>query len=94
MTYQVVSDVPNNTKNGVSEYDYVTVQINVYDTGYADLQTLVGLIRTALDYVSGTYNGVVVDKIFFEGGSDAFDDTFGDNGIYQYNMDFRFNLNL
>ena len=94
MTYQVVSDVPNNTKNGVSEYDYVTVQINVYDTGYEDLQTLVGLVRTALDYVSGTYNGVVVDKIFFEGGSDAFDDTFGDNGIYQYSVDFRFNLNM
>jgi len=94
MTYQVVSDSPNNTKNGVSEYDYVTVQISVFETRYEDLQTLVGLVRTALDYVSGTYNGVEVDKIFFESASEAFDDSFGDNGIYQYNMDFRFNLNL
>lgn len=94
MTYQVISDNPNNTKNGVSEYDYVNVQISIFDNRYEDLQTLVGLVRTALDYTSGTFNGVVVDKIFFQSASEAFDDSFGNNGIYQYNMDFRFNLNL
>lgn len=94
MTYQIISDTPNNTKNGVSEYDYVNVQISVYDNRYADLQNLVGLLRTSLDYTSGTFNGVVVDKIFFQSASEAFDESFGDNGLYQYNMDFRFNLNL
>ena len=93
MTYQVVSDTPNNTKNYKSLYDYVTVQINVYDTKYDDLQALVALVRNALAYKSGTFNTVVVNKIFFEGGSDAYDETFGDNGIYQYTMDFQFNLN-
>ena len=93
MTYQVVSDTPNNTKNYKSLYDYVIVQINFYDTRYDDLQGLVGIVRNALEYNSGTFNSVVVNKIFFQGGSDAYDESFGDNGIYQYNTDFQFNLN-
>ena len=67
ITYQVVSDEPNNTKNGVSSYDYVTVQISIYDVRYASLIDLAGKLRTALDYVSGTFRGVQVDKIFFQG---------------------------
>ena len=56
ITYQMFGDEPNNTKNGVSEYDYVRVQISFYHNNYADLVTLAGHIRTALDYVSGTYS--------------------------------------
>ncbi len=92
--YHIVNDVPLNTKNGKSTYDYVTVQISVFHDNYTTLQLLVGYIQNALDYTSGTFNGVVVDKIFFQGASEAFDDTAGMNGIYMYNMDFQFNLNL
>ena len=90
--YHVVSNEPNNTKNYKSLYDYVTVQISVYDSGYADLQNLVGIVRNALEYKSGTFNSVMIDKIFFQGGSSAYDDNAGMNGLYQYNMDFQFNM--
>ena len=90
--YHIVSNTPNNTKNYKSLYDYITVQISVYDSGYADLQNLVGIVRNALEYKSGTFNSVMIDKIFFQGGSSAYDDSAGMNGLYQYDMDFQFNM--
>jgi hypothetical protein len=93
IVYQVVSDIPNMTKNGVSTYDYVSVQITLVHSKYSELMTLSANVRTALDYVSGTYDGVVVDKIFFENSVESFDDTSGTNGIYQIAQDYRFNIN-
>ena len=93
ITYQVVSDEPNNTKNGVSTYDYVTVQISIYDLRYSSLVELAGKVRTALDYTSGTFRGVVVDKIFFQNQNELFDDSAGEQGFYGIAQDYRFNIN-
>ncbi len=93
ITYQVVSDEPNNTKNGVSTYDYVTVQISIYDLRYSSLVELAGKVRTALDYTSGTFRSVVVDKIFFENQNETFDDSAGEQGFYGIAQDYRFNIN-
>jgi hypothetical protein len=93
ITYQVVSDEPNNTKNGVSQYDYVTVQINIYSNRYSNMIDLAGKVRTALDYTSGTFRGVVVDKIFFQNQNELFDDSAGEQGFYGITQDYRFNIN-
>ena len=92
IVYQVVSDLPNMTKNGVSTYDYVSVQITIVHASYSELITLADHVRTALDYVSGTYEGVVVDKIFFENSNEIYDDNSGTNGLYQIAHDYRFNI--
>jgi hypothetical protein len=84
---------PNNTKNGVSTYDYVRVQISIYHNSYADMVTLAGHVRTALDYVSGTYSGVVVDKIFYQDQNELYDDSAGSIGLYGIAQDYRFNIN-
>jgi len=93
ITYQMFGDEPNNTKNGVSTYDYVRVQISIYHNSYADMVTLAGHIRTALDYVSGTYSGVVVDKIFYQDQNELYDDSAGSIGLYGIAQDYRFNIN-
>jgi len=93
ITYQMFGDEPNNTKNGVSTYDYVRVQISIYHNKYADMITLAGHIRTALDYVSGTYSGVVVDKIFYQDQNELYDDSAGSIGLYGIAQDYRFNIN-
>jgi hypothetical protein len=93
ITYQMISDIPNNTKNGVSQYDYVTVQISIYDNVYSDLVTLAGYVRTALDYTSGTFSGVVVDKIFYDSQDELYDDSAGSIGFYGIRQDYRFNIN-
>jgi len=93
ITYQMFGDEPNNTKNGVSTYDYVRVQISIYHNKYADMITLAGHVRTALDYVSGTYSGVVVDKIFYQDQNELYDDSAGSIGLYGIAQDYRFNIN-
>ena len=93
ITYQMFGDEPNNTKNGVSTYDYVRVQISIYHNSYADMITLAGHVRTALDYVSGTYSGVVVDKIFYQDQNELYDDSAGSIGLYGVAQDYRFNIN-
>ena len=93
ITYQMFGDEPNNTKNGVSTYDYVRVQISIYHNSYADMVTLAGHVRTALDYVSGTYSGVVVDKIFYQDQNELYDDSAGSIGLYGISQDYRFNIN-
>ena len=93
ITYQIVSDEPNNTKNGVSTYDYVTIQISIYDLRYSTLVDLGSKVRTALDYTSGTFRAVQVDKIFFQGQNELFDDSAGEQGFYGIAQDYRFNIN-
>mgnify|MGYP003118275079 CR=1 len=93
ITYQVVSDEPNNTKNGVSTYDYVTVQVSIYDIRYSSMIDLAGKVRTALDYTSGTFRGVIVNKIFFQNQNETFDDSAGEQGFYGIVQDYRFNIN-
>ena len=93
ITYFVIDTTPNNTKNGVSTYDYIRCQITAFGRDYGAAQDLAAKIRTALDYVSGTYSGIVIDKIFFEDSNDLFDDSYGENGIHYVALDFRFNVN-
>ena len=93
ITYQIVSDQPNNTKNGVSTYDYITVQISIYDIKYGNMIDLAGKVRTALDYTSGTFRGVVVSGVFFQNQNDLFDDSAGEQGFYGIAQDYRFNIN-
>ena len=93
ITYQVVSDQPNNTKNGASTYDYVTVQISIYDLRYSTLVDLADKVRIALDYTSGTFRDVVVDKIFFQNQNELYDDSAGEQGFYGIAQDYRFNIN-
>lgn len=93
ITYQKVSQEPNNTKNGASSYDYVVVQINVYSDEYSVTVNLSELIRTALDYTSGTFRGVVVDKCFYESSTDVYFDNAGSTGLFGISSDYRFNIN-
>jgi len=93
ITYQMVTDTPNNTKNGVSTYDYVVVQVSIYHNTYSEMITLADHVRTALDYTSGTFNGVIVNKIFFDSQAENYDESTGSKGLFGVAQDYRFNIN-
>ena len=93
ITYQKVSQDPNNTKNNASEYDYFVYQINVYNLEYDTTVLISERIRLVLDYKSGIYAGVKVDKIFFESSTDVYYDNSGSTGLYGISSDYRFNIN-
>ena len=74
IVYNIVSNTPTNTKDGVSELDVWRVQIDVFGTTYAECVSLSDSIRTTLDRYRGTVASVDVDKIVFENENDGFDD--------------------
>ena len=93
ITYQKVSQDPNNTKNNASEYDYFVYQINVIHDKYSETVEIAEKIRDILDYFGGeTIEQVNVDKIFFESSSDVYYDNAGSTGLFGISSDYRFNI--
>jgi hypothetical protein len=73
ITYQDITNKPNNTKSGPSTLDEYSFQINSVaettsaGTAYSIAQDLAEKVRAALDYKSGTFNGIAIDHIGYQG---------------------------
>lgn len=69
VVYRITEKQPLDTKDGV--YGSVdTLLIEVFDKGGAQTVSIADTIRTALDRYRGTVEGVIIDKIIYEGESD------------------------
>ena len=90
--YDVQSDSPEDTKDGVANLDITNMMVSAYSDTYLSATQIGGLIRDALDRYSGTVNGVVINTIVFEGYNDAFDDMSGRDGIYRKSLDFKIRI--
>ena len=82
IVYDVDSESPTPTKDGVSILDVDTVTVSGYSKTYIQASDLARKIRTALDRKSGSYGGIEVQSIFFTGYDDLFEDEVSDEGIY------------
>lgn len=71
--YSIISDVPANTKDGVSELDTYRLQISIWGDG-PTVETLLASYRSTLDRYRGTNSTNVIDKIIFDGVNDLFDE--------------------
>lgn len=69
----VVGNVPNDTKSGVSDVDAFAIQIDSYTATYEQLQDLDRKVRTAIDKQTGTWDGIVVDGIRYLTSRDDFE---------------------
>lgn len=65
VSYTVISTLPTNDKDGASQLDVVSVQVDIYSRNYSTTQDIAAACRSALDRYSGTNNSVVVDKMVF-----------------------------
>ena len=84
-----VSNVPTNTKSGVSTMDTMRVQVTMIHNSQALLDTLGGYVRTALDFVNNTtIEGVKVQYITYQGEADAFDEGAGQDGQFLKYQDY------
>lgn len=88
IVYDVSSVEPISQKDSVATLDSVDIMISGYTSNYKDSSKLANYIRTALDRVSGNYNGVNIQAIDFEGYDDIFDDDSGADGIYRKSLNF------
>lgn len=69
----IVGNVPYDTKSGPSEVDAFTVQVDSYAATYSEVQDLDRKIRTAIDKVTGTWDGVTIDGVRYETSRDDFE---------------------
>jgi len=78
ITYEKISTVPTDTKDGVSHIDTERWTIHVWSKTYTQCATIAGLVRTALDryqYLTDTGSlGVIVDKFVYQDENDLYED--------------------
>lgn len=90
--YDVQSENPTDYKQGVSSLDTDNVMVSCYCKTYSQASDLAKKIRTALDRVSGTYNGVVIQSIKYDGYNDLFTESSADQGIYRKALQFNLRI--
>lgn len=66
ITYSNVLTSPNATKSGPSTLDEKTYQINIVAATHKQCNALAELVRSALDYANGTYNGTVLQQCYMD----------------------------
>ena len=92
--YDVTGETPTDYKQGVSSLDTTSVMVSCYSETYAQAADLAEKVRTALDRKSGTFNGVIVQSIKYDGYNDFFDvDSFDNSvtngkGVFRKALDF------
>lgn len=89
IVYDVTSDDPVGQKDSVATLDVATVMVSAYAKTYAQSNKLGLYIRNALDRVNGTYSGVDIQAIDFDGYDDIFDDDSGADGIFRKALNFN-----
>jgi hypothetical protein len=63
VVYTITNSIPVDYKDGQSNLEEITIQIDVYTQNYDDTQDLSNLIRNRLDRFVGTVEGVEVQSI-------------------------------
>lgn len=74
VTYSIISNVPNDDKDGVSGLDTYRIQLSIYHNDDRNLDQLANNIRTEIDRYSGTKQSVVIQSVRFDtefGGYDS-----------------------
>tara|TARA_R110002020_G_scaffold460224_1_gene678637 strand:+ start:3779 stop:4180 length:402 start_codon:yes stop_codon:yes gene_type:complete len=90
--YDVESESPTQDKDGVSTLDEDFVMVSCYSKTYSEASDLAQKIRTALDRKTGTFGGVEIQSIQYNGYNDTFDDNTSDEGVYRKALDFKIRI--
>ncbi len=63
MVYTIINSLPVDFKDGQSNLEEITLQIDVYTNNYETTQTLANNVRNRLDRFVGTVNSISVQTI-------------------------------
>jgi|1_EtaG_2_1085319.scaffolds.fasta_scaffold00431_24 hypothetical protein len=85
VTFQRIGNEPEDDKDGPSTLDVITLDIDMFGKSLADLKTLSGAIRTALDRFSGTRVGIIINSIQFVTDRDLYENS---KEIYHINQEY------
>ena len=86
VVYTIVNSLPVDFKDGQSNLEEITLQIDVYTQSYDDTQDLVNLIRNRLDRFTGIVEGIDVQTIkYMSSDSQVFN---AELSVYWMSIDF------
>ena len=86
MVYTIVNSLPVDFKDGQSNLEEITLQIDVYTNNYETTQTLANNVRNRLDRFVGTVNNISVQTIkYMSSDSQVYN---ADLNVYWMSMDF------
>ena len=86
VVYTIVNSLPVDFKDGQSNLEEITLQIDVYTQSYDDTQDLANFIRNRLDRFVGTVEGVEVQTIkYMSSDSQVFN---AELSVYWMSIDF------
>jgi len=85
VTFQRIGNAPEDDKDGPSTLDVITLDIDMFGKSLADLKTLSGAIRGALDRFSGTRVGIIINSIQFVTDRDIYENS---KSIYHINQEY------
>ena len=90
VVYTIVNSLPVDFKDGQSNLEEITLQIDVYTQSYDDTQDLSNLIRNRLDRFVGIVEDVEVQSIkYMSATSQVFN---AELFVYWTSIDFRINM--
>jgi hypothetical protein len=86
MVYTIINSLPVDFKDGQSNLEEITLQIDVYTNNYETTQTLANNVRNRLDRFVGTVNSISVQTIkYMSSDSQVYN---ADLNVYWISMDF------
>jgi len=86
VVYTIVNSLPVDFKDGQSNLEEITLQIDVYTNNYETTQTLANNVRNRLDRFVGTVNSISVQTIkYMSSDSQVYN---ADLNVYWMSMDF------
>jgi hypothetical protein len=86
VVYTIVNSLPVDFKDGQSNLEEITLQIDVYTQSYDDTQDLANLIRNRLDRFTGIVEGIDVQTIkYMSSDSQLFN---AELSVYWMSIDF------
>lgn len=90
VVYIITNSLPVDYKDGQSNLEEITLQLDVYTQSYDDTQDLANLIRNRLDRFTGTLEGVEVQTIkYVSSDSQVFN---AELSVYWMSIDFMINM--
>ena len=86
MVYTIINSLPVDFKDGQSNLEEITLQIDVYTNNYETTQTLANNVRNRLDRFVGTVNGIAVQTLkYISSDSQVYN---ADLNVYWMSVDF------
>ena len=86
IVYTIINSIPVDFKDGQSNLEEISVQLDVYTNNYETTQTLSNAVRNRLDRFTGTLNSVNIQTIkYMSSDSQVYN---ADLNVYWMSIDF------